>query len=281
MSKQVVDELRKILMEQTTGAVQPSRSQGATVFAITSGKGGVGKTSICVNLATEFASRGLRTILVDVDLGLANAHILAGRSPGKTLSDYIEGHVPLVDVVVDGPKGVKIISGGSGVKEMADLNEHGRTRVLEAIDQLKPHCDVILLDTGAGISSNVTDFVSVADHTLVVTTSNFAAIADAYGIIKVLVQNGYEHAIHMIINRVRSPEEAEQVFKKLQGCAQRFLGSELNWLGLLPEDHSVEGAVLQRLPFCEAFPTSVATRYLKKLVTALERYLTVAPTQVG
>jgi flagellar biosynthesis protein FlhG len=140
---------------------------------------------------------------------------------------------------------------------------------------------VILLDTGAGISSNVTDFVTIADHTLVVTTSNFAAIADAYGIIKVLVQGGHDRAMHMIINRVRSPEEAEQVFKKLQGCTQRFLGYELNWLGLLPEDHTVEGAVLQRAPFCEAFPTSVATRYLKKLASSLERYLSTVPTQVG
>lgn len=244
-----------------------------TVIAVTSGKGGVGKTSVSVNVATELAARGYRTVLVDVDLGLANAHILAGRSPGKTLFDWLAGRAEFAEIVIDGPAGTKLISGGSGIKELADLDDRGRKRLLDAINALRPHCDVVLLDTGAGIGSGVTDFVSIADHAILVTTSNFAAIADAYGIVKVLLQAGYNKPLHMIVNRVRSPEEAEQVFKKLQGCTQRFLNNELNWLGLLPEDHSVEGAVLQRTPFCEAYPTSVVTKYLKKVVAALERYL--------
>lgn len=245
----------------------------ATIIAITSGKGGVGKTSVSVNLATELAARGHRTVLVDVDLGLANAHILAGRAPGKTLFDWLAGRAEFAEIVIDGPAGMKLISGGSGIKELADLDSGGRERLLEAINALRPHCDVVLLDTGAGIGGCVTDFVSIADHTIVVTTSNFAAIADAYGIVKVLMQSGHAKPLHMVVNRVRSPEEAEQVFKKLQGCTQRFLNNELNWLGLLPEDQSVEGAVLQRTPFCEAYPASVVTKYLKKVVSALERYL--------
>lgn len=255
----------------------PSKTGGATVFSICSGKGGVGKTSMCVNLATEFSSRGFRTIIVDADLGLSNTHILAGLKPEKTLSDYLENRAELAEIILDGPAGVKFISGGSGVREMADLDGDGRGRILEAIESLKPHCDLILIDTGAGISRAVTDFVSISDHTIVVTTSNFAAIADAYGIIKVVVQDGYSKTLHLAINRVRSPEEGEQVYKKLKGCAERFLNFDLNWLGLLPEDHTVEGAVLKRQPFCEAFPSSVATRYLKKLATALERYIGSVP----
>jgi flagellar biosynthesis protein FlhG len=252
-------------------------SQKATVFAVTSGKGGVGKTSLSVNLAVEFSRRGYRTIIVDTDLGLANTHILAGIKPAHTLSDYVEGKAALVDIIEDGPCKVKFISGGSGVKEMANLDDAGRGRILEAIEGLKPFCDVIILDTGAGVSKGVTDFVSIADHTIVVTTSNFAAIADAYGIVKVVVQDGYRNSVHCVVNRVRSPEEAEQVFMKLKGCTERFLGFDLNWLGLLPEDNSVEGAVLKRLPFCEAFPNSVAARYLAKLVTALERFVSSVP----
>lgn len=250
---------------------------GATIFAVTSGKGGVGKTSVSVNLAVEFSRRGHRTILVDADLGLANAHILAGIKPTKSLSDYIEGRATLVEILEPGPSKVKFITGGSGVKEMANLDDSGRKRILAAIQELRPHCDVIIVDTGAGVSKAVTDFVSVSEHTIVVTTSNFAAIADAYGIIKVMVQEGYKSSMHCVVNRVRSPEEAEQVYLKLKGCTERFLGFDLNWLGLLPEDNSVEGAVLKRLPFCEAFPNSVAARYLAKLVTVLERYVSSKP----
>jgi flagellar biosynthesis protein FlhG len=251
--------------------------QGAAVFAVTSGKGGVGKTSLSVNMACEFSRRGYRTIVVDADLGLANSHIIAGIKPSRTLSDYIDGSAQLAEIIEEGPAKVRFISGGSGVKDMANLDDGGRRRILDAVQAIKPFCDVIIVDTGAGVAKSVTDFVSIADHTIVVTTSNFAAIADAYGIVKVVVQDGYKRPIHCVVNRVRSPEEAEQVFMKLKGCADRFLGFELNWLGLLPEDNVVEGAVLKRAPFSEAFPGSAASRYLAKIVTSLARYVSVVP----
>ena len=272
--KKFVDALRSALdNEQAASAKAKDGGGSAVIFSVTSGKGGVGKTSLAVNIATEFAKRGYRTVLVDTDLGLANTHILSGVQPHRTLSDYLDGKAELAEIIADGPAGVKLISGGSGVKEMANLDEIGRNHVLAAIKELRPFCDLILLDTGAGISKAVTDFVSISDHTLVVTTSNFAAIADAYGIVKIMVQEGYRSAMHLLVNRVRSPEEAEQVYKKLKGCTERFLSFDLNWLGLLPEDNSVERAVTKRTPFCEAYPGSVATRYLKKVVTALERFL--------
>jgi flagellar biosynthesis protein FlhG len=254
---------------------QPNQASAgrATIFAVTSGKGGVGKTSLSVNLACEFSRRGYRTIVVDTDLGLANAHILAGIKPKRTLTDFIEGKAQLAEIVEKGPCNVKFIGGGSGVKEMANLDDNGRARICLMIEELQPFCDVIVLDTGAGVAKVVTDFVSLADQTILVTTSNFAAIADAYGIIKVVVQDGYKRPIHCVVNRVRSPEEAEQVFVKLKGCTERFLGFDLDWLGLMPEDNTVESAVLKRTPFSEAFPGSVAARYLAKLVNGLERYV--------
>lgn len=260
-------------MSTQTSRSLPAVPGRAVIFAVTSGKGGVGKTATSVNVSVEFAKRGYRTIIVDTDLGLANTHILAGLKPTYTLSDYVEGKIALPEIIVPGPGGVKFISGGSGVQEMANLDDSGRKKILDAIAELRPYCDVIVLDTGAGVSKAVTDFVSVSDHTIVVTTSNFAAIADAYGIIKIMIHEGYRSAMHLLVNRVRSPEEAEQVYKKLKGCTERFLSFDLNYLGLLPEDTCVEGAVTRRTPFCEAFPGSVATRYLRKVVTALERYL--------
>ena len=241
----------------------------ATVFAVTSGKGGVGKTSIAVNLACEFSRRGLRTVLLDADLGLANAHILAGMRPTKTLCDYIDGTATLADIAEHGPAHVKFIAGGSGVQAMADIDAEKRQRLVGAVEDLRPFCDVVIVDTGAGVSSNVIDFLGAADHVILVTTSNFAAIADAYGIVKVSVQNGHKQPIHCVINRVRTPEEGEQVFAKLLACTKQLLGFDLNWLGVVPEDGCVEGAILKRAPFTEAYPGSVAARYLTKLVTAL------------
>jgi flagellar biosynthesis protein FlhG len=249
----------------------------ATVFAVTSGKGGVGKTSLSVNLACELGRQGYRTTLVDVDLGLANAHILAGIKPTRTLSDYLAGSATMDEILAEGPANVRYVAGGSGVKDMANLDDAGRARILSAIEELRSRCDVILLDTGAGVARGVTDFVAAADQAIVVTTSNFAAIADAYGLIKVVVQDGCRNPIHCVINRVRSPEEADQVFAKLKGCTERFLGFGLNWLGLLPEDDSVEGAVLKRTPFSEAFPNSVASRYLQKLATSLVHHMGARP----
>ena len=241
------------------------------MLAVTSGKGGVGKTSVSVNMAVEFAKRDYRTIVVDCDLGLANTHILAGIKPNHTMSDYLEGNASLMDIIADGPSGVKFISGGSGVKEMANLDDDGRKEIRDAVLDMKPFCDIIILDTAAGISRSVTDFVTVSDHTIVVTTADFAAVADAYGIIKTCVQEGHGESIQVMVNRVRSPQEAEQVFNKLRDCAKRFLGLDLNWLGLLPEDSVVEAAVVQRSPFREAFPDSVVSRYLKTVAAAVER----------
>lgn len=255
-------------MENTTN--MRSGPRRARVLAITSGKGGVGKTSVCVNLAVAMARTGLRIVVVDVDLGLANTHILMGMKPQRTLSDYLEGRAHLPEIVQHHSSGAKFISGGSGIQEMANLDEGGRSRIVRAIQDLQPFCDVILLDTGAGASRSVTDFVALADHALVVTTSNFAAIADAYGIIKIMVQDGFNNPMHVIVNRARSPEEADQVFAKLNSCTQRFLNRDLNWLGLIPEDQSVESAVIRRSPYIDEFPDSVSTKYLMRLVRAME-----------
>ncbi len=245
--------------------------KGASLFVVTSGKGGVGKTTLSVNLAVELASRGLRTMLVDADLGLANAHILMGVRPSLTLTDYLEDRCSVSEILAEGPCGLKLISGGQGIKEMADLDAGGRKRILDAILDLRAYADVIIIDTGAGVSSTVTDFVEAADQTIVVTNANFTAIANAYGIIKVVTQDGYKQPIHLVVNRARSPEEAEQVCEKLTGCTQKFLEMEISYLGLVPEDPRVNRAIQKRTPFTQLFPDSTASQYMKKLVDRIEQ----------
>lgn len=243
---------------------------GAKIFVVTSGKGGVGKTSVSVNLCTELACRGKRVILVDADLGLANAHILMGIKPEKSLTDYLEGKADLNEVLSTGPKGLRLISGGQGIQEMANLDTSSRKRIIDAICDLRSYCDLILIDTGAGVSTAVTDFVEISDQAIVVTNANFAAIANAYGIIKVMVMNGYSNTIHLIVNRARSTEEAKQVYIKLKGCTQKFLEADLNLLGLIPEDIRVSNALQHRKPFTVAFPDTIASNYLRRIVEVLE-----------
>ena len=242
----------------------------AQILSVTSGKGGVGKTSFAVNLATSLARGGRRTLILDADLGLANAHILCGSRPEKPLSDYVEGKVDLPEVIVQGPEGLRMISGGSGVAEMANLDEGGREKILQAVLSLTPWVDVIIIDTAAGISRSVTDFIKISDHTLVVCTPNFAAIADAYGIMKVITSEGYKGGLHLLVNRVLSMDEAEAVYKKLRGCTNRFLGLDIQLLGFLPEDPAVNKAVQRRIPYLLSFPDSVVCRYLNQVAKKVE-----------
>jgi flagellar biosynthesis protein FlhG len=256
-----------------TGNSKSNGAKLAQILVVTSGKGGVGKTSLSVNLGTELASHGYRIMFVDADLGLANAHILLGANPTQTLTEYLEGQTDLSGILTPGPYGMKIISGGQGVQEMANLDEAGRNQVLGAIQDLRPYCDLVLVDTGAGVSKTVTDFVGIADHTLVVTNANFAAVANAYGIVKVMYQDGYTNPMHLIVNRAHSPEEAQQVFLKLKSCTQKFLEYPIHWMGLVPEDPHVNQAVQKRTPFTQAFPNSLASNYIRKLTESIEGLL--------
>ena len=254
----------------------------AKVVAVTSGKAGVGKTSLAFNVGCELSRRGYRTVLIDADLGLASPHILTGARPEQPLADDVSGAATLADVVTPSPCGLRLVRVSSRAGHLADLDDEDRGRICRAVEQLRADCDVILLDTAAGAGRDVTDFVALADETVLVTTNNFAAIADACGVVEVLDRDGFDRPVHAVVNRARSAEEAAQVFAKLRGCTERFLGFELKWLGLLPEHSSVEGAASQRTPLSEAFPGSAAARYLAELVSGLERrFEAPRPVAVG
>jgi len=252
-------------------ALPPTKSSDyARVIAITSGKGGVGKTTIAVNLAVAFAQRGKRVAIFDADLGLANVHILMGVQPRFNLMHLIQDGFSLADILLEGPLGIHLVCGGQGVRELANLTDEQRRNVLRQIDQLEREVDILVVDTGAGISENVLRFATFADEVVVVTTPNIAATVDAYSIIKVLRDMDPQSKIGLLSNAVKSMYHAKNVFNRLDTAVRKYLDYELGDLGYVLEDEYVQAANQTRRPLLLAFPHAPASRCLEQVAeTAL------------
>ena len=239
------------------------------ILAVTSGKGGVGKTTFSVNLAVACAQLGRKVLLFDADFGMANTHIFAGVNPQTTLLDVIDGRAVLDDVITPGPAGVDLICGASGIGRMADL---GGT-VLEALGRellrVAAKYDVLVIDTGAGISPAVTHFLRIAQDTIVVATPNLASTLDAYGVIKLAHENRLTTKIHVLINQAEEEMQAGRVLDRIAGCANRFLNSSLGMLGFLERDPSVEQANQSRRPLALSEPQNPNARRIAVMAARL------------
>ncbi|RDV84688.1 MinD/ParA family protein [Ammonifex thiophilus] len=250
--------------------VRQKTTPGSRVLAITSGKGGVGKTSLAVNLSILLARRGRRVILFDADLGLANAEVLLGVTPACTLFDYLYRGRRIEELISAGPGGVKFISGGSGVEELARLDERGRARLLALLPYLQEQADFLLVDTGAGIAEGVLGFVAAAEEVLLVLTPEPTSLTDAYALLKVLHRRKIHPRTFLVVNRAGGAKEAEQTSLRLRAACRRFLGWEPTYLGFLPEDRGMVQAAKEQKPLVLHFPFSPAARQLEKIADELE-----------
>src|SRR5687768_2581212 len=228
----------------------------ASVIAITSGKGGVGKSNVAVNLAIKLSAAGKRVVLLDADLGLANADVLCNIDLPCNLSHVIARKKELADVMVKAPGGFRLIGGASGLARMADLTDFDRQRIVDSLAELEETTDIILIDTGAGISPNVLSFTRAADHVLVLTTPEPTAITDAYAVVKVISRDGAVHRVSLLVNQVRAPAEAKIVYERIAKVARQFLNVSVFDAGYIPADDNVALAVRRRVPFSLAFPRS-------------------------
>jgi flagellar biosynthesis protein FlhG len=245
----------------------------AKVIAITSGKGGVGKTNISVNLAARFAQSGKATVLIDADMGLANADVLCGLDLRHNLAHVIARRKQLVEVIAEAPGGFRLIGGASGLAKMADLPEAEHRRLMQSLAELERACDLMLIDTGAGISQNVLSFTRAADHVLVVTTPEPTAIADAYATIKVICRERSvtdHRPISLVVNEVRSATEARAVFERVSKVVHDFIGVDLGDAGYVPLDPAVTKAVRKRSPFLLSYPRCAASVCITRLAMRLE-----------
>jgi len=253
----------------------------ATVIAVTSGKGGVGKSNIAVNLAIKLASAGKEVVLMDADLGLANADVLCNIDLPSNLSHFISRKRELADVMVDGPGGFRLIGGASGLARMADLSDYDRQRLVSAMADLEARTDVILIDTGAGISPNVLSFTRCADQVLVVTTPEPTAITDAYAVIKVISRDAPDRPISLLVNQVRRPEEGRFVYERIAKVAKQFLNVQVLDAGSVPADPEVPSAVRRRTPFLIAAPRCPASLHISQLAMRLQRGLVQGTDPTG
>jgi flagellar biosynthesis protein FlhG len=248
----------------------------ASVIAITSGKGGVGKSNVAVNLAIKLSAAGKRVVLLDADLGLANADVLCNIDLPCNLSHVIARKKELADVMVKAPGGFRLIGGASGLARMADLTDFDRQRIVDALAELEETTDIILIDTGAGISPNVLSFTRAADHVLVVTTPEPTAITDAYAVIKVISRDGTDRQISLLVNQVRSPGEARVVHERIAKVARQFLNINVLDAGHIVSDEQVSLSVRRRTPFVLGSPKSPAAACVGQLAMRLEKGISAA-----
>jgi len=233
-------------------------SRSTRIIAISSGKGGVGKTNVVVNLALAMARQNRRVVILDADLGLANIDVIMGIQPRFNLQHVITGQKTIREVVVPAEFGVQVISGGSGLADLANLKDEQRDTLIASFAELESMADVLLVDTGAGIGANVLQFILAAQELIVVTTPEPTAITDAYSLIKVVSRLSTDVALKLLVNQIRTAREAEEITNNITGVAKRFLHLEIGSYGSLPYDSNLVKAVRRQMPVTLAYPNSPA-----------------------
>lgn len=245
----------------------------ARVIAVTSGKGGVGKSSVSINLALQLTRLGKKVIILDVDFGLANIEVMFGIIPRYNLGDLIFAGKSLEEIITKGPEGVGFISGGSGIARLVNLDKGRIKRLVSKLSELEELADVIIIDTGAGISASVMEFLVASPETIIVTTPEPTSITDSYALLKALAMyegfNKEERKIHVVANKVASKEEGVNLYEKLNAVVSGFLGLHMNLLGIIPQDASISRAVMKQTPVSIMYPQAVTTKNFEAIAQAL------------
>lgn len=242
------------------------------VIAISSGKGGVGKTNVSVNLAMALVESGRRTLLLDTDLGLANVDVLLGLSPRYTLADVIAGRCTLDDTVLEGPNGLLVVPAASGKRHMAELAPAQHVGLVHAFSELDRGLDVMIVDTAAGVADSVLTFCQAAHDVIVVVCDEPASITDAYALIKLMSRERGVNRVQVLANMVRNPVEGKQLFDKLARVSERFLDVTLGYLGAVPQDEYLRRAVQRQQAVLQAYPSSPSAQAIREIARGVNRW---------
>lgn len=279
--RQAIDNLKLRQAAAQADIKLPKVKRSARVITVTSGKGGVGKTNVTINLAIALSEQGYRVVILDADFGLANIDVLFGIIPKYTLLHVINNEKNILEVLSDGPMNTKFVSGGSGVEDLVKLDRHQIMKFVENMALLDKLADIIIVDTGAGLSENVMSFIMAADEVLLVTTPEPTSITDAYALIKMMSNRDKSKKIRLVVNRTESSDEANDVLNKLVLVADKFLGITLMPTGYIMHDDAVVKAVKQQKPFFISFPKSQAAKNIREISARLIEKSGTADVQIS
>lgn len=267
-------------LEELLGTKAPSdvtkktarREHSTRIIAITSGKGGVGKTNISVNMAIAYAQLGKKVILIDGDLGMANVNVLLNVVPQYNLMHVINKKKTMKEIILDTEFGIKFIAGANGFSKIANLSVEELEYFAKQFSTLG-NADIIIIDTGAGIANNVLQFVAAADEVYVVTTPEPTAITDAYGIIKIITTEIVDRPVNLklLVNRVHSADEGKRISERIITTVGQFLGYKIDYIGFVYEDSAVQASVIRQKPFMIVNPTSKPSTCIKHIVGRSEK----------
>ena len=261
-------QLRNVIKAKNQNNIKAAR-----VITITSGKGGVGKSNLAVNLAVQLRKKGQRVLILDADFGLANIEIMFGVVPKHNLSSLLFQGKNIKEIISKGPMDIGFISGGNGVLGLNNLTRDQIMYLVKNISELNELADVIIIDTGAGVSDQVLEFVLASPEVILVTTPEPSSLTDSYSVLKALyrspnfIQNGT--TIHVVANRVQSIEDGQMVYNKLKSVVEQFLNGSINYLGMIPQDSDLERAVRQQKIVSIHEPNSNSAKAFEVLTTNL------------
>lgn len=255
------------LRELARGTNQSEKT--TKVITVTSGKGGVGKSNFVVNLAIMLQKMGKKVLIFDADIGMANDEILMGFVPKYNILDCINRNLDIEDIIITGPEGVKLISGGTGLNKIKELQDEERRILLSKLEKLEDY-DYIIMDTGAGVNETVINFIAFSDEFILLTTPEPTSIMDGYSLLKTVSYFDVKKMVSIVVNRVYNEKEGEKTFLKLKNASTKFLSIKCNFVGCIEEDKKLSEAVRNQVPLVMSFPSSKAAKNISAIARIIE-----------
>lgn len=255
------------LRELARGTKQSEKT--TKVITVTSGKGGVGKSNFVVNLSIMLQKMGKKVLIFDADIGMANDEILMGFVPKYNILDCIIRNLDIEDIMITGPEGVKLISGGTGLNKIKELQDEERRILLSKLEKLQDY-DYIIMDTGAGVNETVINFIAFSDEFILLTTPEPTAIMDGYSLLKTVSYFDVKKMVSIVVNRVYNEKEGEKTFLKLKNASTKFLSIKCNFVGCIEEDKKLSEAVRNQVPLVMSFPSSKAAKNISAIARIIE-----------